>query len=42
MVDIHLAASPLGKYPPIATVTEINSCFSADLNRVILQHGKMI
>ena len=27
-LDIYLAASRLGKYPPLATNTEVNSCFS--------------
>ena len=27
-VDIFLAALRLGKYPPLATDTEVNSCFS--------------
>ena len=28
VVDIYLAASQLGKYPTLATDTEVNSCFS--------------
>ena len=27
-MDIYLAASRLGKYPTLATDTEVNSCFS--------------
>ena len=28
IVDIRLATSRLGKYPPLNTDTEVNSCFS--------------
>ena len=27
-MDIHLAASRLGQYPPLFTDTEVNNCFS--------------
>ena len=35
-MDIYLAASQLGKYPPLVTDTEVNSCFSMYLNSEII------
>ena len=35
MVDIYLTASRLGKYPPLAADTEVNTCFSIYSNSEI-------
>ena len=35
-MDIYLVASRLGKYPPLATDTEVKSCFSICQNSEII------
>ena len=42
VVDIYWAAKRRGKYPPLATNTEMNSCFSIYENNEIIQHKKNI
>ena len=36
MMDIYLAASRLGKYPPLLTSTSVNNCSLLDINKVLL------
>ena len=40
-MDVDRAAKCSGKYPPLATDTEVNSCFSKNLNSEIIMHKKM-
>ncbi len=41
MVDIYLAVPRLGRYPPLATDTEVISCFSIYSNTKIIQPERM-
>ena len=40
-MDVDRAAKCPGKYPPLATDTEVNSCSSKNLNSEIIMHKKM-
>ena len=40
-MDVNRAAKCPGKYPPLATDTRMNSCFSKKLNNEIMLHKKM-
>ena len=40
-MDFNRAAKRPGKYPPLATDTKVNSCFSKNLNSEIIEHKKM-
>ena len=41
VMDVNRAAKCPGKYPPLATDTKVNSCFSKNLNNEIMLHKKM-
>lgn len=41
-MDVNRAAKCPGKYPPPVTDTEVNSCFSKNLNSEIIEHKKII
>ena len=40
-MDVNRAAKCPGKYPPLATDTKMNNCFSKNLNNEIMLHKKM-
>ena len=40
-MDVNRAAKCPGKYPPLATDTKVNNCFSKNLNNEIMLHKKM-
>ena len=40
-MNVDRAAKCSGKYPPLATDTEVNSCFSKNLNSEKIMHKMM-
>ena len=40
-MDVNRAAKCPGKYPPLATDTKMNSCFSKNLNNEIMLHKRI-